>query len=137
MAFDFLKDLAGAPLVVTDEFFLTNSEGCTKGQALYFASGRLTTAVAAGAIAVIALETKVAGTDVKPQVAIVSPTQVWRVGYTGTPDSAFVVGQDAADIASGALVANAADVTGGAMAIVAKNTTTAKIDVIIKNRQLS
>lgn len=137
MAFDFLKDIAGAPLVATDEFFMTNSEGCTKGQALYFSSGRLTTAVAAGEIAVIALETKIAGTDVKPQVAIVSPTQVWRVGYTGTPDAAFVVGQDAADIASGGLLANAADVTGGALAIIAKNTTTTKVDVIIKNRQLS
>ncbi len=135
--FEFLKDLAGAPLVATDEYYMTNSEAVTRGEALYFSSGRLTKAVGGSAVAAIAMQTKAAGTDVKVKVALVTATQIWRVGYTGTPDVAFIVGQNAADIDTTGLLINAADVTGGAFAIMAKNTTNTKVDVMVKNRQLN
>ncbi len=137
MAFEFVKELNGSPLVATGEFYMTNSEAVTKGEALIFTNGRLTKAAAGGPIAAIALETKAAGTDVKVKVAFVTGSQVWRVKYTGTPDAAFVVGQNAADIDATGLLANAADVTGGPLAIIAKDTTNTTVDVIIKNRQLN
>lgn len=137
MAFKFLKDLTGSPLVATGEFLVTDSEAITKGQALYFASGRLTKAVNGGKVAAVALESKVAGTDVKVKVAFVTPTQVWRCSYTGTPDVGFVVGVALADVDSTGLLINAADITGGAFTVIAKDTAKATVDVMCNGRQLA
>ena len=122
---------------VLRKFYMTDSEGATVGQSLYFASGRLTTCVGAGEVAGIATHSVTAGTDQTCVIILVEPGQVWEVAYSGTPDVAFVVGKDTADIASGGLLLNAADVTGGAWAIVEKDTTNTKCKVICKNRQLS
>lgn len=133
---EFVKDLTGAPLVVTTDFYMTDSEAATKGEALAFSSGRLTKVAGGGTVAAIAMETKTAGTDVKVKVALVTPTQVWRAKYTGTPDAGFIVGVATADIATNGIDINAADITGGAFSVIAKDTTKTTVDVLIKGRQL-
>jgi hypothetical protein len=133
--FEFVKDLTGSPLVVTNEFLMTNAEAVARGEALILSSGRLTKAAAGGPVFAIAQEAKAAGTDIPVNVAPVTGVQLWRVAYTGTPDVAFVVGQAAADIDATGLLVNAADVTGGPCFVYAKNTTTTKVDVIFKSRQ--
>lgn len=136
MAFKMIKDLAGAPLVKMS-FLLTNSEASTAGEAMKFASGRLTKLTDGTAPAVIAAETKTAGTDVSCETYLISPTQIWEVGYTGTPDATFVAGQATADIDTTGLLINAADVTGGCFAVLTKDTTNTKVTGHFKARQLN
>jgi len=112
-----------------------------------FTSGCAVVVDSTGVLDVAAAGAKVAGIYDGPTVTTGSadklefieatPGDVFEVGYTGTPDSAFVVGQQTADIASGALLLNAADVTGGAFAILSIDTTNTKATVRAKLRQFS
>lgn len=123
--------------LVEQEYYVTDSESITKGQALKFASGRLTSATAAAAIAAIALHSVTGGTDQTCKVLLVLPGMVFEVGYTGTPDGGFVPGCNSCDIASGGLLLNAADVTGGPCAMLSKDTTNTTALVTIVSRGLS
>ncbi|MEW6016491.1 MAG: hypothetical protein AB1760_00290 [Pseudomonadota bacterium] len=136
MAFSLIEDISGAP-AVKRSFLMTNSEACTAGEALMFSSGRLTKLTGGNKPAVIAAETKAAGTDVSVECYLISPTQIWEVGYTGVPDAGFVVGCNSADIDGTGLLINAADVVGGAFSIVSKDTTNSKVTGFFVGRQLN
>lgn len=133
MAFKLISRPDPAP----KEFYVTNSEAVSYGEALIFSNGRLTKAAAGGPVAAIAQHDVVAGTDKKCKVIIVTEEQDWEVGYTGTPAAGFVVGANSADIDSTGLLLNAADVTGGPCSILEIDSANAKCKVKFKNRQLT
>lgn len=112
----------------------------TYGQSLIVSTttGRWETAVAAGPVGgVYNGPTFTSGADDFIEVIEVRPGDEFIADYTGTPDSAFIAGQSAADIASGGVNLNAADVTGGAWAILKVDTANTKAVVRAKNRQFS
>lgn len=96
----------------------TASETYTKGEALTISSGGWTKASAAGTVGGFANESKTcSSTDLTLEVIEARVGDRFRVPYTGTPDSGFIVGVKAADLASDGLSINSADVTGGSFAV--------------------
>ena len=136
MAFRLIQDVTGSPMVIR-KYLVTDSEAIARGEALIFSSGRLTKAAAGGAVAAIATHAVTAGTNKECEVIIVTASQIYEVEYTGTPDAAFVVGQNAADIDSTGTKINAADVLAGACAILKVDSAAGKCQVMFKNRQLN
>ena len=110
----------------------------TYGETLILVSGRWEVAVGNGKVGgVYNGPTFTSGADDFIDVIECTPNDIFIADYTGTPDAAFLAGQQTADIASGGLVLDAADVTSGAWAILAVDTANSKATVRAKLRQLS
>ena len=136
MAFRLIQDLTGSPMVIR-KYLVTDSEAIARGEALKFASGRLTKAAATDPVAAIATHAVTAGTDKECEVIIVTAAQIYEVEYTGTPDAGFVDGCNTADIDSTATKLNAADIIGGVCAILKKDTAAGKCQIMFTKRQLN
>lgn len=132
--FKYVEQSDKAPVLM--EFYVTNNEAITEGEALVLSSGRLTKAAANGAVGFIAMHSVVAGIDKKCKVIAVMPGQVWEVGYTGTPDGGFIVGLLSADIDDTGLLLNAADVTSGPCGILSLDAAAHTARVVFTNRSL-
>lgn len=91
MAFQFKRDLTGAPPIITKKYLATNNEAIAKGEALKLVQGRLTLASGSDAVFAVANETIVAGTDKAVEVILVTPTQIYEVPYTAAPSLGSVV----------------------------------------------
>lgn len=131
MAFQFKKDLTGAPPIVTKKYLATNGEAITKGEALKLAAGRLTLASGSDAVFAVANETVTAGTDKAVEVILVTPTQIYEVSYTVAPALGAVVtvhtnGLSVTDVT-----------TSGVCGVYAVDTAKQTAEVTFKTRQLN
>lgn len=139
MAFVWSQNTARTIPVIISHIKAKASTTFTYGESLIIDStGRWDVAVAGAKVAgVFNGTTFTSGANDLIDVIECTPNDIFIANYTGTPDAAFLAGQQTADIAAGGLVLNAADVTGGAWAILAVDTTNAKATVRAKLRQLS
>lgn len=118
-----------------DTVYMTDSEAAVVGTAYKLSSNRWTMAVDADRIYAICYKASAAGTNVLGHMELVKPGDIIEADYTGTPDAAFIVGQEACSLgdADGANV-DAADISGGHLIMLNKDATNAKIQcVAVKN----
>ncbi|WP_256718593.1 hypothetical protein [Paenibacillus odorifer] len=115
----------------------TNSEAFAKGEAVKLASGRWTKATNGAAIAGFAMQNLAAGTNQFLDVHLAREGDWFEAPYTGTPDVAFIVGCEVADVAADGLSVLASDVTGGMFSVLEINTNKATCKVKVKKRVFS
>jgi hypothetical protein len=120
---------------VLDTVYMTNSEAGVVGTAYKLSSNRWTKAVDADRIYAICRKATTASTDVLGYMELVKGGDIIEADYTGTPDAAFIVGQEACSLGdSDGLNVDAADITGGHLIMLKKDTVNAKILCIaVKN----
>ena len=115
--------------------YMTDSEAAVVGTAYKLSSNRWTKAVDADRIYAICYKATAAGTDVLGYMELVKPGDIIEADYTGTPDAAFIVGQEACSLgdSDGANV-DAADVSGGHLLMLNLDSANTKIQcVAVKN----
>ncbi|MEK4108127.1 hypothetical protein NYE44_01680 [Paenibacillus sp. FSL L8-0493] len=115
----------------------TNAEAFTKGEAVKLAAGRWTKATNGAAIAGFAMQNLAAGTNQFLDVQLAREGDWFEAPYTGTPDAAFIVGCEVADVAADGLSVLASDVTGGMFSVLEINTNKATCKVKVKKRVFS
>ena len=118
-----------------DTVYMTDSEAAVVGTAYKLSSNRWTMAVDADRIYAICYKASAAGTNVLGHMELVKPGDIIEADYTGTPDAAFIVGQELCSLgdADGANV-DAADISGGHLIMLNKDATNTKIQcVAVKN----
>lgn len=134
MGFKFAFNDYGAPERRVSHILATNSEAFTQGEAVKLASGRWTKATNGAAVAGFANQTITAGTDKALEVIIAREGDWFDAPYTGTPDAAFVVGVEVADVSTDGLSVLSSDVTGGPFSVLEINTNKTTCRVKVKKR---
>jgi hypothetical protein len=114
------------PKIVTD-IYMTNSEAGVLGAAYNLSSQRWSLAATTEQIDAICVKASTAGTDVLGTMEIVKPGDILEMGYTGTPNAAFIKGLKLATLDAAGLLADATAVTAGHLVILYKDTTDTKV----------
>jgi len=105
-------------------FYMTDSETAVAGRLFKFSSQRMTKEGNGGTTPdALCIEDVNAGTDVEADFILLDSADILEANYVGTADSAFVKGQQTADLDTSADNLLASDVTTGCMFILSVDTT--------------